>query len=199
MTGSANKKELATSPIFLLSIGVFTAAFDAVSSVWLINFSGLQLVEFNRLLADESGHSVDTSKAITLAALQSSAYILLALLYARSRKPGKARYASFNQIHEKRYRAFRWAHSGLYMLIYGNFYLVFISKPFSVMVNLTDFPNMPHHIIVLLLAVFSLPLYYYTYYSTMWRYLTDEAKQRHPYLEWPYKKGLLNKDNLRLT
>ena len=199
MTRSKHNKELVTSPVFLLSVGISINVFDTVSSILLINFSNLPLVEYNRLIADESGF-VDIPKSIILAVILSCVYILLALLYAKSHKPEKACHNSFRQIHEnKRYRAFRWGHSGLYMLIYGNFYLAFINDSYSAIVNLIGFPSMPRHIIVLLLAMFALPLYYYTYYSVMWRYLTDEAKKKYPYLEWPYKKGLLNKDNLRLT
>ena len=200
-TDPAQKKEWATSPLLLLIIGTSITFIDVASSTWLANYSGLPLVEANAVNVDESGRFIDESKIIAMAVFRCVALALLASLYSKSRKPEKACYTSLKQIHKnKEYRVFRWSHSGMYVIIYVGFYVVFVHNMHVVMAALIGSPSIRFYPFgALLCAAFVYLLYCYTYYATIWRYLTDEAKKKHPYFEWPYEKGLLKQENLKLT
>ena len=190
-------RELATSPLFLMSLVMLLAVFDAVSSVWMINYTDVLVREGTLMIVDEQG-LIDITKVSLLTAAKCAAYGIGAMLYKNGRKPNKACYTSLRRVY-KEHRVFMLGFAVLYVSIYVNIFIALINNPYNFIRAAMGLRGIPEDTFLVLCAIFTLSLYYYTQYSLLWRYLTDEAKAKYPYLAWPYTKGLMNKDNLSLT
>ena len=207
MNASLHRNELATSYLFLMIIAIVLIAYDAGTSLWAVNFSGLivygpdgsvlSLRESNPLIADADG-KIDMTRLFALVPFGWGCCATLAFLYKHGQKPKTACYASFMSIY-KGHKTFPICLVCLYAIIYVEIFVAIVNNPYAYLSLAIGLPLMSIFAYWLLFCLLIICPTLYTYHSALWRFLTDEAKAKYWYLAWPYKKGWMHEQNLELT
>ena len=197
MKKQSHKTELVTSHLFLVFMFIASNIYDAVTSLWAVNFSGMGMYEENLLIAESDGQ-IDVTRLFVIVPLGWTWVVVLAILYKIGRKPEIASHASFISLYKDHW-VFQFGLLFLYGNIYSSIYVALINNSYVFIAAYTGLPGVSR-------AVFW-PLYFmlvtlpslYTHHCVLWRYLTDEAKAKYRYLAWPYRKGWMHEWNLKLT
>ena len=182
MKNPALKKELV---VFPLSMGMAVVLAAAIGS-WLINPAAR--ADFADFAASLVGLGVFF---IVYCAFSF-------VLYGVVRKPTEKRYASIDQIGSE-FPAFNFWFTVLFMFLYAPMFVVFVQQPLISFAGWPSIYDIPYAIGAVLLAFLTYFMASCTYSAVMWRYLRDEAKEKHRFrtlLAWPYKKGWMNLDKL---
>ena len=187
---------------------ILLTVYDSLTSVWLINYSGLVgccspdgsqfvLGESNPLIADENG-KINLTRLLVLVPLGWACIVAMGCLYKFGQKPDSASHASFTSLY-KCHKAFPAGLLCLYGVIYMEIFVAFVNNSYMWMTIQFDLPIMSSAVYGLLLCAVVFCPALYTYHAVLWRFLTDEAKAKHHYLAWPYRKGWMHEQNLSLT
>ena len=193
---SAAKRDLIFVP---LMFSVVVNTIDIYSSWFFINYLNLGLAEGNLLMATGGG-ALDITKAhlggVILILIQ-ALFLYIAWITRRTE------YAKFDKIKQIGNTVKLELHACCFLFVAASssviFFGAFIWNPLVVVNAIMDFnwsfPAMlgmyqndhPFSICWLLGIITAI----YWWHSFQWRYLTDEAKKEHRWLQWPYRIGFM--------
>ena len=188
--------------IFPFIFSILVNAFDLYFSWYAINYLDIRLAEANPLIATSEG-KVDMAQAH----IAKLAIILVVALFIyvawRTREAGFEKFERIGLI-----SGINNTHRFFFSLVLGCnsviFFIAFIWNPLVFASAILDLQMA--HLDRLIPSIFDLSqfesqfiLYFVsgifiaTYWerSFLWRYLTDEAKKRHRWLQWPYRIGFM--------
>ena len=179
MKNPALKKELVIFPLLIAAVVVF-------------------VIPIGLMLLRPAG-SWNVAEGVAALGVFLAAYIaLIFAAYSICRKPTEKRYASLAQIGSE-CSAFNFWTVLLFAALYVPLAVVFVCQPLSAInarLSLFEIHPTLAGLVPVLLAFLMAS---YTYSSIMWRYLREDAKEKHrlrALLAWPYKMGWMNPDKL---
>ena len=188
--------------IFPFIFSIFVNAFDLYFSWYMINYLNIGIFEANFLVATSEG-KVDMAQAHIAKLgiiLILSLFIYMAWI---TRKVGFEKFERIDLVFKKNY-----LHQYFFMFVLGCnsvvFFIAFIWNPlvfFGAMLDLqlahlgrlvpSTFGLSSSESIFVLSFVSGIFISTYWERSFLWRYLTDEAKKKHRWLQWPYRIGFM--------
>ena len=191
--------------IFPLIFSIFVNAFDLYFSWYMINYLDIGISEGNPLVATSEG-KVDMAQAhiVKLATiLILSLFIYMAWI---TRKTGFEKFEKFDLVLKTNY-----LHQCFFVFALACnsvvFFIAFIWNPlvfFSAILDLQlahldrlvpwissilGLSQFESQLILFLVPGILIATYWQR--SFLWRYLTDEAKKKHRWLQWPYRIGFM--------
>ena len=185
-----------------LLFSIVASAFDTYSSWFFINYLNLNFAEANRLFVTDEGR-LDMIKG----QLASLALILVQalLLYIawRTRRTERTKLSSIGSIRDTctlHSYCFVFAVSAgavIFLVAFIRNPLIFVSAmmdsdwSFSALLAAHENDN-PLPVFLLLGIVMAI----YWQRSFLWRYLNDDAKKKHRWLQWPYRIGFMKDDTV---
>ena len=191
--------------IFPFIFGIFVNAFDLYFSWYAINYLNIGLAEANPLIATSEG-KVD----MTQAHIVKLAIILVVALFIyvawRTRKSGFEKFEKFERIglisginntHRFFFSLVLAGNSVVFLIAFIWNPLVFASAILGLQIAYLDrlvfsvFGLSPFDSLFVLYILSGIFISTYWERSFLWRYLTDEAKKKHRWLQWPYRIGFM--------
>ena len=188
--------------IFPFIFSIFVNAFDLYFSWYMINYLNIGICEANFLVATSEG-KVDMAQA-HIAKL--GIILILSLFICMvwiTRKAGFEKFERIDLVFKTNY-----LHQCFFVFVLGCnsvvFFIAFIWNPlvfFSAILDLqlahlgrlvpSTFGLSSSESIFVLSFVSGIFISTYWERSFLWRYLTDEAKKKHRWLQWPYRIGFM--------
>ena len=176
------------------AFGVVVNSFDLYFSWYIINYLDVGIMESNPLVAT-SEDKVDMAKSHIVKLASVAIQALFIYVTWKTRRIGCARFEKIglvsetNKLHQACFSFVLAANSVVFLFAFVWNPLVFVSA-------MLDFHMLYVHSLISWLFVFiailsTILMVNYWHYSFLWRYLTDEAKKKHPYLQWPYRTGFM--------
>ena len=182
--------------------GIFVNAFDLYFSWYIINYLNIGISEANPLVTTSEG-KVDMVQAHIAKLVIILILFLFVYMAWRTRKAGSEKFERIDLVFRKNY-----LHHCFFVFALGCnsvvFFVAFIWNPLVFASAILDVQIA--HLDRLVPSIFGLSpsesqfilffvpgMFIATYWqrSFLWRYLTDEAKKRHRWLQWPYRIGFM--------
>ena len=193
--------------IFPFIFGIFVNAFDLYFGWYIINYLNIGICEANFLIATSEG-KVDMAQ-VHIAKLGIILILSLFIYMAWiTRKSGFEKFERIDLVFGKNY-----LHHCFFVFALGCnsvvFFIAFIWNPLAFAGAILDLQMV--HLDRLVPSIFGLSqfesqfilffvpgMFIATYWerSFLWRYLTDEAKKKHRWLQWPYRIGFMKDETV---